>query len=95
MLDEDKAEEKALETPPVIRQPAASLAADAVKSELGRLQFPPAPTEPGQFRETITKQTLTETVIARHTRNQKDTYPIIIEVWKCLVYLFIYLLWYE
>ena len=44
------------------------------------LHFPPPPTELGKFRETITKQTLTETVVTRHTSNQKGQFPVITEV---------------
>jgi len=43
------------------------------------LHFPHPPTELGKFRETITKQTLTETVVTRHTSNQKGQFPVITE----------------
>lgn len=48
--------------------------------KLNELQFPPPPTELGRFRESITKNTLTETVVTRVTTNQKGQRPVITEV---------------
>lgn len=53
---------------------------DPNEMRLSELQFPPAPTELGRFRETITKNTLTETVVTRVTCNQKGQLPVITEV---------------
>lgn len=53
---------------------------DSSDSRLSELQFPPPPTELGRFRETITKQTLTETIVTRLTNNQRGKLPIITEV---------------
>ena len=50
------------------------------EEKIAGLQFPPPPKELGKFRETITKQTLTETVVTRHTSNQKNRLPVITEV---------------
>jgi protein scribble len=55
--------------------------ADAAKElQLNGLEFPPPPTELGRFRESITKNTLTETVVTRVTTNQKGQRPVITEV---------------
>lgn len=54
--------------------------ADANQLMLNELQFPPPPTELGRFRETITKNTLTETVVTRLTSNQRGQPPVITEV---------------
>ena len=51
-------------------------------SKLSELQFPPPPTELGRFRETITKNTMTETVVTRLTSNQKGQRPVITEVFS-------------
>lgn len=47
---------------------------------LAELQFPPAPTQLGQVTETITKSTLTETIVTRVTNNRLGALPVIIEV---------------
>lgn len=54
-----------------IKQPESGLPGD--------LNFPPAPTSIGKVTETITKSTLTETVVTRVTDNQLVK-PLIIEV---------------
>lgn len=48
----------------------------------GDVNFPPAPTTLGKVTETITKSTLTETVVTRVTDNQL-VQPLIIEVCVC------------
>jgi len=48
----------------------------------GDVSFPPAPTTLGKVTETITKSTLTETVVTRVTDNQL-VQPLIIEVCVC------------
>lgn len=48
----------------------------------GDVNFPPAPTTLGTVTETITKSTLTETVVTRVTDNQL-VQPLIIEVCAC------------
>jgi len=48
----------------------------------GDVSFPPAPTTLGKVTETITKSTLTETVVTRVTDNQLMQ-PLIIEVCAC------------
>lgn len=48
----------------------------------GDVSFPPAPTTLGKVTETITKSTLTETVVTRVTDNQL-VQPLIIEVCAC------------
>lgn len=48
----------------------------------GDVNFPPAPTTLGKVTETITKSTLTETVVTRVTDNQLMQ-PLIIEVCAC------------
>lgn len=48
----------------------------------GDVNFPPAPTSLGKVTETITKSTLTETVVTRVTDNQL-VQPLIIEVCAC------------
>lgn len=48
----------------------------------GDVSFPPAPTTLGKATETITKSTLTETVVTRVTDNQL-VQPLIIEVRAC------------
>lgn len=55
---------------------------DANQLMLNELQFPPPPTELGRFRETITKNTLTETVVTRLTSNQRGQPPVITEVFS-------------
>lgn len=50
----------------------------------GDVSFPPAPTTLGKVTETITKSTLTETVVTRVTDNQLMQ-PLIIEVCACLI----------
>lgn len=57
---------------------AASMA--LTESETNDLEFPPPPTEIGKFRETITKQTLTEQVVVRETNNMPGRLPVIVEV---------------
>lgn len=60
---------------------------------LSALEFPPVPTQLGQVTETITKSTLTETIVTRVTNNRLGALPIIIEVschsiqcsWKTIV----------
>ena len=47
---------------------------------LSEFQFPPVPTQLGQVTETITKSTLTETIVTRVTNNRLGALPIIIEV---------------
>ena len=47
---------------------------------LSEMQFPPVPTQLGQVTETITKSTLTETIVTRVTNNKLGALPIIIEV---------------
>ncbi|XP_057369506.1 protein lap4-like [Daphnia carinata] len=57
----------------------AMKSADPNDLKLHELQFPPPPTELGRFRESITKNTLTETVVTRVTTNQKGQRPVITE----------------
>lgn len=52
---------------------------------IGDLNFPPAPTSIGKVTETITKSTLTETVVTRVTENQFKR-PLIIEVRACPIF---------
>ena len=70
-------------SPPPPPPPVASvkrLNDDSSDSRLSELQFPPPPTDLGRFRETITKQTLTETIVTRLTNNQPGKLPVITEV---------------
>ena len=66
--------------PPPPVAPIKRLNDDSSDSRLSELQFPPPPTELGRFRETITKQTLTETIVTRLTNNQRGKLPVITEV---------------
>ncbi len=64
--------------------PLRPVSVDPNDLQLSELQFPPAPTELGRFRESITKNTLTETVVTRLTTNQKGQRPVITEVFLFL-----------
>jgi len=50
-----------------------------VGGSLGELNFPAVPTQLGKVTETITKSTLTETIVTRVTNNKLGALPIIIE----------------
>ncbi|XP_032781898.2 protein lap4 isoform X6 [Daphnia magna] len=52
---------------------------DPVGGALSEFQFPAVPTQLGQVTETITKSTLTETIVTRITNNKLGALPIIIE----------------
>lgn len=54
---------------------------DPVGGALSEFQFPAVPTQLGQVTETITKSTLTETIVTRITNNKLGALPIIIEVY--------------
>ena len=54
--------------------------APPVGGSLGELNFPAVPTQLGKVTETITKSTLTETIVTRITNNKLGALPIIIEV---------------
>ena len=53
---------------------------DPVGGALSEFQFPAVPTQLGKVTETITKSTLTETIVTRVTNNKLGALPIIIEV---------------
>lgn len=66
-----------------VKQPdnvVATVPTAPVGGSLGELIFPAPPTQLGKVTETITKSTLTETIVTRVTNNKLGALPIIIEV---------------
>lgn len=59
-----------------VKQPDAV----ALGGTLSEFAFPEPPTQLGKVTETITKSTLTETIVTRVTNNRLGALPIIIEV---------------
>ena len=71
---------------PESQQPGSSIVInvkqpDPVGGALSEFQFPAVPTQLGKVTETITKSTLTETIVTRVTNNKLGALPIIIEVY--------------
>ncbi|XP_046647495.1 protein lap4-like isoform X3 [Daphnia pulicaria] len=69
---------------PEPQQPGSSIVInvkqpDPVGGALSEFQFPAVPTQLGKVTETITKSTLTETIVTRVTNNKLGALPIIIE----------------
>lgn len=72
---------------PEPQQPGSSIVInvkqpDPVGGALSEFQFPAVPTQLGKVTETITKSTLTETIVTRVTNNKLGALPIIIEVYE-------------
>ena len=59
-----------------VKQPDAV----ALGGALSEFMFPEPPTQLGKVTETITKSTLTETIVTRVTNNRLGALPVIIEV---------------
>lgn len=64
---------------------------DPVGGALSEFQFPAVPTQMGKVTETITKSTLTETIVTRITNNKLGALPIIIEVYETLLLLLLFI----
>jgi protein scribble len=71
------------------QQPGSSITINVKQPDnvgtLSELQFPAPPTQLGRVTETITKSTLTETIVTRVTNNRLGALPIIIEVFRLLI----------